>query len=232
MNPVSHRDCSSVVGTYIQVHPDRVETSNPRILPPGWTEENPLKSHLSKPANPKIADIFYDMGHIGQFGGGVKMICDECEAMNLPLLEYLVDDDIITPIFRLPEKKDECVSGKVTVDMSGMTETESKVYSRMCAGDVSTRRALVVLALAPPRHLIPLKPDMTQGHGAAAALSRPGMLREYRWGTVKNNQRPAVFINLCYGCRKHVRLPSSFFLCLCASGHSSIIFAENPSTCR
>jgi ATP-dependent DNA helicase RecG len=138
LNSIIHRDYSSVVETTIRVYPDSVEIWNPGHLPKGWTKEDILNKHISNPANPKIAQAFYDLGYIEKFGRGIELMSDECKAMNHPLPEYIVDRDIIKVIFRLPEKKEEGRSGKVPADVSELTEKESRVYAAILAGSPST----------------------------------------------------------------------------------------------
>ena len=53
------------------------------------------------------------------------MMRDECEAMDLPQPEYVVERNRIQLIFRLPEKKD--TPEKFAFDISNMTDKGSKV---------------------------------------------------------------------------------------------------------
>jgi ATP-dependent DNA helicase RecG len=138
LNGIVHRDYSSVVETTIRVYPDSIEIWNPGHLPHGWTEEDIFNKHISKPANPKIAQAFYDIGYIEKFGRGIELMSNECKAMGLPLPEYIVDRDIIKVIFKLPEKREDTAPGKVPVDTSGLTVNESKLYDLICTGELST----------------------------------------------------------------------------------------------
>lgn len=44
----------------------------------------PTATHTSKPRNKLIAQIFFDMGIIERYGGGIQRILDYCHAENLP----------------------------------------------------------------------------------------------------------------------------------------------------
>ncbi|MCL2148911.1 MAG: putative DNA binding domain-containing protein [Methanomassiliicoccaceae archaeon] len=135
LNSVAHRDYSSVMETTIRVYPDSVEIWNPGHLPYGWTGDDILTRHMSKPANPKIARVFYDLGYIEKFGRGIEMMSDECKAMGLPVPEYIVDRDIIKVIFRLPEKTAGNILNLMMPDLKG---TELAVYELICEGKITT----------------------------------------------------------------------------------------------
>ncbi|MDR1690986.1 MAG: hypothetical protein LBR42_03980, partial [Candidatus Methanoplasma sp.] len=127
LNSIIHRDYSSIVETTIRVYTNSVEIWNPGHLPKGWTKEDILTKHISKPANPQIAKVFLDMGYIERFGSGIEMMSSECKAMGLPLPEYIVDREMIKVVFRLPVKKEKNTSGKMLVDESNLSENEIKV---------------------------------------------------------------------------------------------------------
>jgi ATP-dependent DNA helicase RecG len=113
MNAIVHRDYSSVVETCIRVYPDRVRISNPGRLPNGWTKDGLAGEHGSEPANPKIARAFFSMGYIEKYGTGIGMMRGECAAAGVPEPEYVVEKRVVGVIFRLPEKRDDTVRGKV-----------------------------------------------------------------------------------------------------------------------
>ena len=124
MNSITHRDYSCAELTYVRVYPDRIEISNPGRLPAGWTEKNLLGDHISVLPNPKIAHAFFDIGYIERFGSGIKMMQDECKAMNVPEPEYKLGRGRIDIIFRLPEKEDTDVQISIP---EGLTENEAKI---------------------------------------------------------------------------------------------------------
>ena len=56
---------------------------------------------------------------------------------------------VVEVIFRLPEKKDKNTPIKPTVDTSGLTEKESKIYALICRGDVTTATEISTLTGIP-----------------------------------------------------------------------------------
>jgi ATP-dependent DNA helicase RecG len=135
MNSTVHRDYSSSMETSIKVYPNRLEIFNPGRLPEGWTAENLLRKHSSKPANETIAKVFYDMEYIEKWGFGIGMMRKECKEMGLPEPEYEITSDGIEIIFRLPEKNDENVPKMEWVNLKG---NEFKIYGLIHEGKVTT----------------------------------------------------------------------------------------------
>jgi len=138
MNATIHRDYSKNVSTYIRVYPDHVSISNPGSLPEGWTEDHLFNKHESKPTNPAIAKVFFDMGYIEAWGSGIELIRKECELMGLPMPEYVADSNRVEITFKLPEKKGEGQSGKALIDISELSEREAAIFMLICKGDIST----------------------------------------------------------------------------------------------
>ena len=138
MNCICHRDYFGAELTYVCVYPDRIEISNPGRLPVGWTEKDLLGAHKSVLANPKIANAFFDIGYIERFGSGIKMMQDECKAMNVPEPEYNIEKGRVEIIFRLTEKKNKDLSKKLDIE-NDLTATELKVYKVIAEGNAITR---------------------------------------------------------------------------------------------
>ncbi|MDR0778490.1 MAG: putative DNA binding domain-containing protein [Methanomassiliicoccaceae archaeon] len=124
LNSICHRDYSGVRQTYVKVYPSRIEISNPGRLPDGWTAEKLFGQHDSVLTNPAIAKAFFAMGYIERFGSGIRMMREECRAMNIPEPEYNLEDGRIEIVFRLPEKKDVAVPLRLP---EGLTANEAKI---------------------------------------------------------------------------------------------------------
>jgi ATP-dependent DNA helicase RecG len=135
MNAITHRDYSSVAETYIKVFPDRVVVSNPGKLPDGWTTDRLLKEHESKSPNPNIAHAFYDIGYNEKWGRGIEMIRKECEAMGIPMPIYTAENGRIAVMFKEAPK---AIGPLTKAGTSDLTDTESKIYSAVCMGNMST----------------------------------------------------------------------------------------------
>ncbi|MDR2698730.1 MAG: putative DNA binding domain-containing protein [Candidatus Methanoplasma sp.] len=145
INAISHRDFSSVTETYIRVYPDHVSISNPGMLPAGWTEGDLFKKHDSKPANPNIAEAFYDAGLIEGWGAGVELIRRECEAMGLPQPEYVLERGRVEITFRLPPKAPTEKIPEKADAADGLKVIELRVYNIITEGNATTRREIAEL---------------------------------------------------------------------------------------
>lgn len=72
-NAIVHKD---YIGSAIQmkVYTDHIELWNEGVLPEGFTVENLLGKHRSRPRNRKIANVFYLAGFIEAWGRGISKI--------------------------------------------------------------------------------------------------------------------------------------------------------------
>lgn len=57
-------------------------------LPEGMTVEDLRRPHESKPRNKLIANAFFLIKYIEQFGTGIQRILDDCHAQRLPELSF------------------------------------------------------------------------------------------------------------------------------------------------
>lgn len=75
-----------MMGVPIQIRIDdhTMEISNACILPEDWTVDSLMESHKSIPYNPSIANVFYRMGYIENWGRGVEKIVTACERAWCP----------------------------------------------------------------------------------------------------------------------------------------------------
>jgi ATP-dependent DNA helicase RecG len=84
INAIVHRDYSvSTGGMAVGVYPDRIEIWNTGRLPEGWKPRDLRKEHVSQPANPRMAHVFYLRGIIERVGRGTLKILDECATAGL-----------------------------------------------------------------------------------------------------------------------------------------------------
>ena len=79
-----------MTGSPIQIRIDEhtMEISNSCILPEDWTVDSLLQTHTSEPYNPSIANVFYRMGYIENWGRGVEKIEKACAVLGAPKPEY------------------------------------------------------------------------------------------------------------------------------------------------
>lgn len=73
-NALVHRQWDVPSHIRIAMFPDRIEITSPGSLPPGITEEEYLRGHLSLPRNVIIAGLFFRLGYIEKFGTGIVRI--------------------------------------------------------------------------------------------------------------------------------------------------------------
>ncbi len=88
-NAVCHRDYGDLGDIQIKIYDQSLQIWSPGFLPFGMTVEELLRpNHSSKPRNRLIAQAFYDMGMIEQYGSGIKRVVDACLEAGLPEPEF------------------------------------------------------------------------------------------------------------------------------------------------
>ena len=85
LNAICHRDYTDPADTIIKIYDDYISIWNPGGLPPGITLEDLYKpNHPSKPRNRLIAQVFYDLGEIEQYGSGIQRMINACKTHGIP----------------------------------------------------------------------------------------------------------------------------------------------------
>lgn len=84
INAVCHRDYTISSNVEIRIYDDRLVVWSPGGLPLGITIEDLYKPHSSELRNKGIAEIFYDMELIEQWGSGVDKMREGCRIARLP----------------------------------------------------------------------------------------------------------------------------------------------------
>ena len=87
-NAACHRDYLENMHTQVRWYDDQVVFFNAGGLPAPLRLEDLKKPHPSVPRNRKIAEMFFYMGWIEQWGRGIQKIVDECTAAGLPEPEF------------------------------------------------------------------------------------------------------------------------------------------------
>ena len=101
VNAVAHRDYFSNASVEVRVFVDRVEIHNPGTLPPGKPLEWLLGPHVSIPANPLIAEAFYQVHFVDRAGSGIEDMFDACAKVGLPLPKISVKyGSFVTTLWR------------------------------------------------------------------------------------------------------------------------------------
>lgn len=84
INAVCHRDYTISSNVDIRIYDDRLVVWSPGGLPLGITLEDLYKPHSSELRNKGIAEIFYDMELIEQWGSGIDKMREWCRNAGLP----------------------------------------------------------------------------------------------------------------------------------------------------
>jgi len=100
VNAVAHRDYYSNGSVEVRVFADRVEILNPGELPPGKDVAWLMGEHVSIPANPLIAEAFYQTRYIDRAGSGIDDMMDACRSDGLPLPEIKVEYQSFVTVIR------------------------------------------------------------------------------------------------------------------------------------
>jgi len=83
INAIVHRDYTEPSEIQVRIYDDKLIVWNPGKLPLGITLEDLFKPHKSVLRNKLIAQVFYDVGFIEQWGTGIRRIIDSCLKQGL-----------------------------------------------------------------------------------------------------------------------------------------------------
>ncbi len=99
VNAICHRDYADTANVQIRIFDDRLEVWNPGDLPEGMTVEDLRRPHESKPRNKLIANAFFLIKYIEQFGTGIQRILDDCHFHQTPEPDFQVHGHTFRTIF-------------------------------------------------------------------------------------------------------------------------------------
>ena len=133
VNAICHRDYSYSSDITIGIFDDRIEISNPGTLPEPLTPEDLKKKHKSIPRNPLVANAFFLIGNIEQWGEGTNKIVKWCLEHGLRepnfeeiaggfLVRFYAPEDILSLI---PEP------GKIDLEEMGLNERQIEALRLM-----------------------------------------------------------------------------------------------------
>ena len=106
-----------------------------------------MKQGVSKIRNPVIARVFRELGHIEQWGSGVRRIFAEAAALNLPapqIIEIGIHVRFIVPLLAPiittpPESGPESIQQKVLVALAEMPLSKSGIAKRIGHKSISSK---------------------------------------------------------------------------------------------
>ena len=88
INAICHRDYGNTTDIQIKIFENSLQIWSPGTLPFGVSVADLLNPvHASHPRNKLIAQVFFDLGLIERYGGGIQRILAACENAGLPLPE-------------------------------------------------------------------------------------------------------------------------------------------------
>ena len=136
VNAICHRDYAYSSDITIGIFDDRVEISNPGTLPEPLTPEDLKKQHKSIPRNPLVANAFFLIRNIEQWGEGTNKIVKWCLEHGLRepdfeeiaggfLVRFYAPEDILSLI---PEP------GKIDLEKVGLNKRQIKALGLMVNG--------------------------------------------------------------------------------------------------
>lgn len=125
-NALVHRTWDINSQIRISMFDDRVEVASPGGLPEGMTAAEYLSGQLSILRNPIIANVFFRLGLIEQFGTGIKRIQNSYK------------DSVVQPKFDVGENHIRITLPVVQVNVDELSVDENKVYRILQNGEFST----------------------------------------------------------------------------------------------
>jgi ATP-dependent DNA helicase RecG len=128
VNAICHRDYASSSDVTIGIFDDRIEISNPGTLPEPLTLADLKHKHMSIPRNPLVANAFFMIRNVEQWGEGTNKIVQWCTEYGLRepdfdniaggfLVSFYAPDDILSLI---PE------SGQINLEELGLNKRQIK----------------------------------------------------------------------------------------------------------
>lgn len=125
-NALVHRTWDVNSQIKISMFTDRIEVTSPGGLPQGLSKEEYLSGQISILRNPIIANVFYRLGLIEQFGTGIRRIINTYHG------------SIVQPQFNIYENSITIILPILQTVPTGLSEDENKIYQAVQAGNVTT----------------------------------------------------------------------------------------------
>jgi ATP-dependent DNA helicase RecG len=131
LNAIVHRDYSTGNPIQIRVYDDQIRFGNDGQLPEGWSVNNLLQKHTSKPYNPLIAGAFFRTGDIESWGRGIDKIRTACSEnrIDFPTFEFEPTGVMVEFSGIVPKNAGATQDSKETD--KGVTETRVKTRVKL-----------------------------------------------------------------------------------------------------
>lgn len=125
-NALVHRTLDVNAQIKISMFDDHIKITSPGGLPKGLSKEEYLSGQISILRNPIIANVFFRLGIIEQFGTGVKRIINSYQ------------NSIVKPNFSIFENSITISLPVVQASAKGLSKDENKVYQSLQDENLST----------------------------------------------------------------------------------------------
>lgn len=126
-NALVHRAWDVPANVTVSIYDDRVSVVSPGGLPSGVTKEEYLGGGVSIPRNPVIANVFFRLDYIEQFGTGIARINEAYEGLS------------VKPTFEIRESSIAVTLPFGSARSEGMTLDEHKVMDEMSRSILMSR---------------------------------------------------------------------------------------------
>lgn len=127
-NALVHRTWDINSQIRVSMFNNQIEVTSLGGLPEGLTEREYLSGQLSILRNPIIANVFFRLGIIEQFGTGVKRIMDS------------YNNSIVQPQFDIGQNYIKILLPVIQTNIADLSENENKVYQTLQNGEISTTK--------------------------------------------------------------------------------------------
>lgn len=171
-----YTDSGNVV---VKIFDDRLEVSNPGGLPAGLTVADLKQPHESKPRNKLVADAFFLVKYIEQFGTGIGRMIRDCREAGVPEPEFESRAGAFRAVFRRTAPVEQRWA------TMGLNERQAKVVRELGAGQELRRADYQALTGASERtarrdleDLVSRKLFVRSGRGKNATYHRPAVSPE------------------------------------------------------
>lgn len=112
INSLSHRQWEKFKLTgSLAIFDDRIEISNPGVLPRQLTPDTMKNAHESYPYNELVAKALYHSTYLESWGTGVQRIVDACIEQSLPEPTWSINGAFITITFQRPKHSPSTIQG-------------------------------------------------------------------------------------------------------------------------
>jgi ATP-dependent DNA helicase RecG len=126
VNAICHRDYEDTGNVQVRIFDDRIEVWNPGTLPKGLTIEDLKGEHRSQPHNTLLAECFYLIKYVEQWGTGTNRMLRLCKDAGLPEPKFEQKAGSFVVTFRHRKKN---IAEKEAVRPVRLNETQKKIIS-------------------------------------------------------------------------------------------------------